>query len=200
MKTLVHLVRHAEVENPHNVWYGRLEGFVLSERGLRQAEALGEYFASRGIEGIYSSPMTRAQQTSAAIARHHGLEVVVDEDLIESETKLQGKPGDMRVFRNPLNARHFMNPFRPSWGESYQSIRTRMMAVVDRIRSKHQGAETIAVSHMTPVLVARLGIEMNPRPPWRAGLPCARASVTTIEFDDDRYVSTLYTPVGSSVR
>lgn len=200
MKTLVHLVRHAEVENPNNVWYGRLEGFVLSERGLRQAEALGDYFASRAIAGVYSSPMTRAQQTSAAIARHHGLEVVVDEDLIESEAKLQGKPADTRLFRNPLNARHFINPLRPSWGESYKSTRSRMLAAVDRVRQLHQGGEAVVVSHMTPVLVARLGIEMNAKPPWRAGLPCARASVTTIEFDDDRYVSTLYTPVGSSVR
>lgn len=199
MKTLVHLVRHAEVHNPSNVWYGRLEGFELSDRGLRQAEALAEYFASRQIEGVYSSPLTRAQQTSSAIALPHGLEVVIEDDLIESETKLQGRPGDARLFRNPFNARHFINPFRPSWGESYHSITERMTAAVGRIRTKHEGSEAVAVSHMTPVLVARLAVEMSPKPPWRAGLPCARASVTTIEFDDERYVSTVYTPVGTSV-
>lgn len=197
MRTLIHLVRHAEVENPGNVWYGRLEGFVLSERGLRQTQALAAHFADRDIEAIYSSPLERAVQTAEAIAGD--APVKVDEDLIESLTKLQGMPGDMRLFRNPLNFRHFVNPLRPSWGEPYASIRERMGRALTLIRDAHAGGEAIAVSHMTPILVARLMFEGNPRPPWRAGLPCGRASVTTLEFEGDRYVSTRYEPVGSSV-
>lgn len=200
MSTLIHLVRHAEVENPGNIWYGRLEGYVLSERGLRQADAVAEYLSSRPIAAVYMSPMERAIQTADKIAARHSLEPQVEPDLIESMSKLEGKPGDMRLFRNPLNARHFINPFRPSWGESYNSTSARMLAAVERMRGKHAGGEAVAVSHMTPILVARLRIEGNPKPPWRAGLPCRRASVTTIEFDDDgKYLSTNYEPVGSSI-
>lgn len=199
MRTLIHLVRHAEVENPKNLWYGRLEGFELSQRGLRQAEELGQYFKDSKLSAIYVSPLTRAQQTAAAIAAHHDLEIETREELIESETKLQGRPGDMRLFRNPLNARHFINPLRPSWGESYKSISERMVGAVREMIEKHRGEEVVAVSHMTPVLVARLRLEDDPRPPWRAGLPCARASVTTVEFDGDAYVSTRYEPVGTGV-
>ncbi len=200
MKTLVNLVRHAEVYNPRNVWYGRLEGFELSERGLRQAEALARFFADHPIEAVYCSPLTRAVQTATPIAAQHELEVLIENDLIESETKLQGKHGDLRLFRNPLNARHFVNPLRPSWGESYASLSDRIVGTIHRLREKHQGGEVIAVSHMTPVLIGRLRIEQDPRPPWRAGLPCRRASVTTLEFHDDRYVATHYEPVGSSIR
>lgn len=199
MDTLIHLVRHAEVFNPDNIWYGRLEDFVLSERGLRQAEALGAYFADHDIKAIYSSPLVRAVQTAEAICQPHELVVRIDEDLIESETKLQGKPGDMRLFRNPFNLRHFVNPLRPSWGESYASLRERLGRAIERMRNEHAGGEVVVVSHMTPVLVARLMLERNPKPPWRAGLPCRRASVTTIEFDGDRYVSTRYEPVGTPV-
>ncbi|MCA1840453.1 MAG: histidine phosphatase family protein [Actinomycetota bacterium] len=199
MKTLVHLVRHAEVHNPSNLWYGRLEGFKLSERGLRQAEALGHFFQTRDVKAVYCSPLQRAQETAKAISGPLGLEFMIDESLIESETKLQGKPGDMRLFRNPLNALHFINPFRPSWGESYSSIRQRMGDAVARMREAHEGHEAVAVSHMTPVLVARLQIENDPRPPWRAGLPCRRASVTTLVFDGAEHVATEYEPVGSPI-
>lgn len=192
-------MRHAEVSNPGNIWYGRLEDFVLSERGLRQAEALGVHFADHDIKAVYSSPLMRAVQTAEAVAQPHGLPVKIDEDLIESETKLQGMPGDMRLFRNPLNLRHFVNPFRPSWGESYASLRERLGRAIERMRDEHAGDEAVVVSHMTPVLVARLMFEGNPKPPWRAGLLCRRASVTTIEFDGDRYVGTRYEPVGTLV-
>jgi broad specificity phosphatase PhoE len=198
MRTLIHLVRHAEVENPKNTWYGRLEGFGLSERGLRQAAALGEEFAAAKIAAIYSSPLTRTTETAAAIAEPHGLEVQIDPDIIESETLLQGKPVD-RLFLNPMNLRYFLNPFRPSWGESYESIRQRMLRAIERMRTQHAGAEVIALSHMTPILVGRISIEGNRLPPWRARLRCARASVTTLEFEDDRHLGTRYEEIGTRV-
>ncbi|MGQ0680724.1 MAG: histidine phosphatase family protein [Actinomycetota bacterium] len=197
--TLVHLVRHAEVENPDNIWYGRLEGWVLSERGLRQAEALGKHFADRPISAIYSSPLIRALQTSEPIAKRHGLEVLTDEDVLESIAHLQGSHGDRRLFRNPLNARYFLNPYRPTWGEPYRSIRARMQRAVYRVRDAHREGEPIIVSHMTPVLVARILIEGSTKPPWRAKRPCDKASVTTLEFEDDRYLRTIYDPVGSAI-
>jgi broad specificity phosphatase PhoE len=199
MRTLVHLVRHAEVENPDNTWYGRLDGYVLSERGLRQAKALGEYFAGRDLAGLYSSPLTRALQTSEAIAQATGLEVEEELNLIETITHLQGGPADWRVFRNPRHLRYFLNPLRPSWGEPYPQVRRRMLAAIDRIRREHPGAESVAVSHMSPILIARLMIEGTRRPPWATGTPCARASVTTLEFEGDHYAATVYVEIGSSV-
>ncbi|HEX2179878.1 MAG TPA: histidine phosphatase family protein, partial [Actinomycetota bacterium] len=133
-QTLIHLVRHAEVENPDNIWYGRLEGFVLSERGLRQIVALADHLALKPIAAVYSSPLTRAVQTAEAIAASHGLPVKVIEEIIESEAKLQGLPGDRRLFRNPANLRYFVNPLRPSWGEPYRSIRERMGRAVAAMR------------------------------------------------------------------
>lgn len=198
--TLIHLVRHAEVDNPRNVWYGRLPGFVLSERGRRQSIALAEHFEDHSLAVVYSSPLERAVETAQAISAPHELSVEMDEEIIEAGTYLQGKPGDRRLFRNPLNLRFFLNPFRPSWGESYSSIRSRMLRALDRMLERHPGAEVVAVSHMTPILVARQTLERDRRPAWGASPPCRRASVTTLEFDDDRFVSTNYTEVGSMVR
>ncbi|HYN98256.1 MAG TPA: histidine phosphatase family protein [Actinomycetota bacterium] len=198
-QTLIHLVRHAEVENPNNIWYGRLEGRVLSERGLRQIAALAEHFAETPLAAVYTSPLTRAIQTSTAIATPHGIQVQVLEDIIESEAHLQGLPGDRRLFRNPGNVRYFVNPMKPSWGEPYVSVRARMAKAVAEMRKEHAGGQVVAVSHQTPVLVARLMFEKNPKPPWRAKVPCQRASITTLKFEDDEFVGTEYLPVGSSI-
>lgn len=199
MRTLIHFVRHAEVENPKNIWYGRLEGFVLSERGRRQAQALADHFAGSELAAVYSSPLERAIQTAEAIAADHKLEVTLEPDIIESESKLQGKYGDVRLFRNPLNLRFFVNPMRPSWGESYRSIADRMMRAVDRLLDEHAGDEVVAVSHMTPISVARMQVESPGRQMWRRGIICARASVTTLEFNDRSFVRTDYLDLGTGV-
>jgi len=199
MSTLIHLVRHGEVENPNNIWYGRLEGFVLSERGERQAKALAAYFADRLLKAIYSSPMQRALQTAGPIGETKGIEVVELPAVIECYTKLEGRPGDYRMFRNPLNVRHFVNPLKPSWGEPYKSIRRRMITAIESIRSENEGNEVAVVTHMTPILVARLWFEGDPHPPWRAKLACAHASVTTLEFEGEKRGRSTYEPVGDQV-
>jgi broad specificity phosphatase PhoE len=199
MKTLVHLVRHAEVHNPKNIWYGRLDGFPLSERGLRQAAQLGEWFKGKAVEAVYTSPLERALQTAAEIAGHHDLEVVSEPDIIESITRLEGKPGDLRLFLNPLRIFYFINPFRPSWGERFSVTRERMVRAVEKMRVNHSGGEAVAVSHMTPIQVARLAMENDSTPAWRQTVPAGRASVTTLIFDGDEFVEATYTPVGSDV-
>ena len=74
--TTILLVRHAM-----NEWVktgrlaGRTPGVHLSEEGVEQARLLGERLASRPIHAIYSSPLERARETAAAIARHRQLAV-----------------------------------------------------------------------------------------------------------------------------
>jgi broad specificity phosphatase PhoE len=47
--TLVHLIRHGEVSNPHGVLYGRLPGFHLSEDGRLQAKAAAGVLVGLGV-------------------------------------------------------------------------------------------------------------------------------------------------------
>ena len=55
----------------------------LHERGLAQAERLAQYLAEEPLEGLVSSPMRRAQETAAPVARVHNLPIVIDEELSE---------------------------------------------------------------------------------------------------------------------
>src|SRR5437763_9410750 len=75
------LIRHAEPV--------RIEDAVgpadpnLHERGIKQAERLAGYLAEEPLEGLFSSPMRRAQETAAPIAKAHNLPVVIDDELSE---------------------------------------------------------------------------------------------------------------------
>ena len=64
----IYLIRHGSVENPKGVEYGRLPGFPLSERGIREAGQTAGFLAGRGIEVIYHSPLERCVQTASTIS------------------------------------------------------------------------------------------------------------------------------------
>src|SRR6266536_1904048 len=68
--TRLYLVRHGQSE-ANVTWefsYRRVDP-PLTERGLRQVNATAEYLASLDVDGLYSSPMTRALQTAEIFGR-----------------------------------------------------------------------------------------------------------------------------------
>ena len=190
MATTVHLIRHGEVENPKGVVYGRLPGFNLSERGERQAKQSAQRLQDADLVAVWASPLERAQQTAQAIAEPHNLEVVTDDRLLESETTLEGLTRDaLHFFRTPKEWWHFRNPMRPSWGESFSSIRSRMIEAVTEAAALADGREVALVSHQTPVLVARLTLTRRRTPPWLGLTPCATGSITTLVLEEDLRVT-----------
>ena len=60
------IIRHGDPDYEHD---------SLTERGFREAEALGEWLGSRRIDHIYASPLGRAQRTAEPTAKAHGLEI-----------------------------------------------------------------------------------------------------------------------------
>ncbi|CAN5666566.1 histidine phosphatase family protein [soil metagenome] len=193
--TTVHLVRHGEVENPKGVVYGRLPGYNLSQRGERQAASAARHLEDADIGAVWASPLERAQETAHIIAQPHGLEVVTDERLIESDTTFEGATRTLVGFiRSPRHWWSFRNPMRPSWGETFVDIKARMVAGVQEAVKAAGGREVVIVSHQTPVLVARLALGRSRRPPWLPFTPCETGSVTTLVFAGDRIITASYFP------
>ena len=56
---------------------------ILHDRGRQQAERLAAYLGEETLEGLFSSPMRRAQETAAPVAAVHNLPIVVDDELAE---------------------------------------------------------------------------------------------------------------------
>jgi broad specificity phosphatase PhoE len=80
-------VRHGEqyIPDPRTGPVGDTFDPPLSDRGRQQARLVGEWLSTQKIDAVYASPLKRALDTGAAIARHHRLEPVVIADLREVE-------------------------------------------------------------------------------------------------------------------
>lgn len=67
----IYLIRHAEsIANTQGIYQGQTFDSPLSALGQKQAKALGIRLAKVKLSMIFTSPLTRAKQTAAAIARH----------------------------------------------------------------------------------------------------------------------------------
>lgn len=187
MRTIVHMVRHGEVENPKKIMYGRLAGYRLSPLGRQMAEAAAKSVASRNITYLVASPLERAQQTAQPFADQFGLPVATDERLTEAMNVFEGRRfgvGD-GALRRPRNWWVLRNPFLPSWGEPYGEIAMRMTAALFAARDAAGGGEALCVSHQLPIWTLRLF--MMRRRLWHdpRKRQCALASITSFHFDGD---------------
>lgn len=193
--TVVHLMRHGEVENPSGVLYGRLPGYHLSDLGRKMADRVAEHLAGRDITHVVASPLERAQETAAPVAAVRSLETATDDRLIEAENIFQGKTfgvGD-GALKNPRNWKHLVNPFKPSWGEPYVDQVVRMKAALDAARDAARGHEAVCVSHQLPIWIVRSFVER--RRLWHdpRKRQCTLASLTSFTYDGDRIVAVGYT-------
>ena len=194
-RTVVHLLRHGEVDNPRGIIYGRLPDYHLSAAGRAMAEAAADYFAERPVVALFASPLERAQETAAPVAERLGLPVVPDERLIESWNHFEGMTfgvGDGSL-RQPRHWRALINPFRPSWGEPYDQVVSRMAAAMERARLAAEGQEALCVSHQLPIWITRRNAEG--RRLWHdpRRRECALGSVTSFTYEGDRLESVTYT-------
>ena len=184
--TVVHLLRHGEVSNPGGILYGRLPGFHLSPEGEHMAKAAAAFLAGRDVTLLLSSPLERALETAAPVAAQFGLEVQVDDRLVEPWNHFQGERFDIGLpaLRRPANWPRLANPFRPSWGEPYASIEARMQSVMTDAEQEARGHEAVLVSHQLAIWVARRSAEKRRLWHHPARRECALGSVTSFTYSD----------------
>ena len=211
---VVHLVRHGKVHNPGQVLYGRLPGYRLAASGRQMAEAVASALyrspasaespgAPHRIAYLAASPLQRAQETAAPLARLLGREVVTDERLIEAGNAFEGSrvAADVRTLLNPKTLVRARNPFTPSWGEPYLDIAHRMLGAVYTAVAALSDAhgpdgvppEAVLVSHQLPIVTARrflLGQRLWHDPRKRQ---CSVASVSSLRFVDGVFTQVQYT-------
>jgi broad specificity phosphatase PhoE len=198
--TIVHLVRHGEVENPHGVLYGRIPGYHLSADGRVMAKAAANFLAGRDVTVLRSSPLERAQETAEPIAAQFGLPVETDDRLIEPWNHFEGLTfgvGDGSL-RRPRHWAQLWNPFRPSWGEPYGEVAARMRVAMADAAATARGHEAVLVSHQLPIWVARRSVEG--RKLWHdpRRRQCALGSVTSFSYRGGGIVGVSYAePAGA---
>jgi broad specificity phosphatase PhoE len=189
--TLIHLLRHGEVENPANLRYGRIIGFHLSRRGEEQAVQTARYLRDRGpIEYLVSSPVGRAIQTASIVQRELQLgEIAIEDRVTEAWSRFDGL--SRIAFLSPRHWPKLWNPFEPSWAEPFDEVAARMRAAIYDVLASHRDQTSLVVTHQGPIWNARHALERE-GPPWLSPVRCAHASLTTLRFDGDRYVGHSY--------
>lgn len=190
--TIIHVVRHGEVDNPEGILYGRLPGYHLSELGRQMAQAAADHLADRDITYVVASPLERAQETAVPIAQAHGLRVATDDKLIESSNRFEGARVDRRTLLRLSSLSAVVNPLRPSWGEPYTHIAGRMRLALDEAREHAEGHEGVMVSHQLPIWMMRRSVQGRRLPHHPRRRQCSLASVTSIRFHGTFPVRVIY--------
>ena len=139
--SVIYLVRHGQTPlNESGVLRG-LADPPLNETGRLQADRLGAALGSRGLVAVISSPLLRARQTARPVAERAGLDVTVDQCLLDRDygpwTGVSGKSVTQR------------------WGsvdnapgvEPRSEVRDRAVRGLAGIARRHLGGTVVVVSH-----------------------------------------------------
>ena len=160
--TLLHLVRHGQVENPEKIVYGRQRGWRLSERGRKEAEEVARHLGGRPVARVYTSPLERAVQTATVVAGACGCEVEPREDLVEA-LLCQPWEGmrwrDVRLGRAREWARYLFRPHElTDVEEDLCALAERMARALRALAAEHPGAQVVVVSHGDPLKAGVLAL------------------------------------------
>jgi probable phosphomutase (TIGR03848 family) len=154
--TLVLLVRHGRTPTTGQVLPGRAKGLHLADEGKAQAGRAGERIAALGtkrVKAVYASPMERARETAAPIAKALGLPVKVMRGLIEADfgTWTGRNLGELAKLPEWQQVQRYPSGFRFPEGESFLQMQERACDAVRTLVTGHPGEAVVAVSHADPI-------------------------------------------------
>ena len=195
----LHLVRHGEVFNPQGVLYERLDDFSLSETGHQMAAAAAKELATQGreITKLLASPLLRTQQSAAPIAKLFGLEVHSEPRVIEPWNKFKGlRVGPSALLKRPSIVLSLYNPAKPSWGEPFREIASRMTEAALAAWQDTEQGDVVIVSHQLPIWMlyrSSQGLKLPHDPRSRR---CSLSSITSFEVVDGKLTEVGYLEPG----
>lgn len=145
---MLYLIRHGQTEwNKKSLIQGQ-RNIGLDEQGMKQAQQVAQFLKNEGIEKLYSSDLTRAYDTAAAIAAASGInDIETCERLRErSFGQLEGKPA--------ASLRDLVPNYDTNWGsealynmESLEVIQDRLLKRLTEIMKESKGRKVVVVSH-----------------------------------------------------
>jgi probable phosphoglycerate mutase len=182
------LLRHGQTELSVQRRYSGRGNPALTDLGRRQANAAAGYLAQRGgISAVIASPLQRAYDTAMTAAKALGLDVDVDEDLIETDFGAwEGLTFSEAAAQDPELHRQWLRDTSttPPGGESFAAVHTRVLRARDRIIDEHAGTTVLVVSHVTPIkMLLRVALDAGAGILYRLHLDLASLSIA--EFYPD---------------
>lgn len=170
MRRMAILMRHGEsVANVMKIITEDPDEHPLTERGVEQVLFSAEQLKGLNINGIISSPILRARQTSLKISDVTGLGIRIDQRLRESGL---GQYNKFKIDEVPKLSREDLGM------EPWDAQVLRMRSVLDELDGKY-----ILVSHALPIrAVTASFLDMDEKESY--GMDIKHASMTIIDLDN----------------
>ncbi|MGH2515282.1 MAG: histidine phosphatase family protein [Ktedonobacterales bacterium] len=168
---LILLIRHGQTTyNVEGRLPGQLPGVPLTDEGRRQAHSAAVALAAVPLTAVLSSPLERARDTAAILARGWDLPVREDPRLMDTDVpRWAGQKLDEVNKQDPAWKAFLDNPAAPPEGvEGFPSVQARAVAVIEEALANaelgnyiavvaHADVVKLIVAHYTnvPLLTAR---------------------------------------------
>lgn len=190
MDAIIILVRHGETQwNRELVFRGRKD-IPLNERGLLQAQAIGEALRSKKIDAIYSSPLARAIETARPLSESLKIEIKLHKGLVDANFgKWEGKAVSQVEKEYPELFKIWKEkPWEIEFpaGESYKEIADRSYKALLDIAQAHKDQTVAIFTHrfILKVLVCEaIGLKKGF---WNIFL--STGSISELWYEDKKFV------------
>jgi probable phosphoglycerate mutase len=189
----LYLIRHGQSASNQAREEGRLGEFdpPLTTIGEEQAERVGARMAAYGVDAVYASPLQRALNTAAPIARRTGHTVRIIEDLQEINEPTKAGSIDPNFNRETADHRAIKARFElePTWdnlpgGEASAHFRTRIDGAIRQIVEECPGKKVAIACHggvIQTYVAMVLGLDKNDFPFY-----AFNASITSVRAWQDK--------------
>ncbi|MEV6107724.1 histidine phosphatase family protein [Streptomyces sp. NPDC051940] len=181
--TTLFLARHGETVWHEGNRYAGVSDIGLTDLGLRQAEALGQWAGKAELDAVWCSPLSRARSTAEPAARSAGVDLQVDKGLIELDFgTAEGRTlAEVAVDAPEAVAAFEADPVAhplPGEEDPRAAIR-RGTAALWRIASAHPGQRVLVVWHGTLMRLVLSELLGMPAGEYRRQLPEIRNGALT---------------------
>lgn len=197
--TAIILIRHGETDwNREQVFRGRID-VALNEVGVTQARAVQESLKDTEIDGIYSSPLSRAFETATIVGENRNVAVRGEEGFIDIDFGAWQGLSHQKVKEEykDLYETWLAQPDLVTFpdGESLKEVRIRSMESLEEVIKNNPEKTLALVSHrvvLKVLLCTILGLELS-RFWYLRQDTCA---INRVEYKDGNYFLTLLNDTG----
>ncbi len=187
--TLLYLARHGET-----VWNSehRMQGWQdspLSERGVRQAEALRERLRDVDLDVIYASPTGRAWQTAQIARGDRDISMVTCDALREIKLGIWDgrRIEDVEETHPEALAKFWKAPHRYepiAGGESFHALAERVYPAISEIVAAHPDGAVLVVSHTVTLKIVLAHFQGRPLAQIWASPYLKPASLSIVKIEE----------------
>jgi broad specificity phosphatase PhoE len=165
MTTTLLLIRHGETAGNREGLFRGQKDFPLNENGRAQARTLAQELSAWKIDAIYSSPLTRANETARPLAKLCELPVLEEPGFTNIHLgEWEGRPKAWVEKEQPELWRIWVREpenLKREGAETLGEVQVRAFSALERIVEAQTGETVAVVSHravLKPLIARCLGI------------------------------------------